>query len=85
MTEQPVTGDAALLALLDTCALSDALDVLGMEGVVSGPVALREGARLAGPAVTVKLALGSPGNGQDRVTGGRRPGTVLADGEDKRP
>jgi regulator of RNase E activity RraA len=102
MTGQPVTGDAGLaarLARLDTCTLSDALDVLGMEGVVSGLVPLWEGARLAGPAVTVKLAPGSPGTGQTRVhlvtavlghgyetmTSGRRPSTVPAGGEDGRP
>ena len=70
MTGQPVTGDADLaarLARLDTCTLSDALDVLGMEGVISGLVPLWEGARLAGPAVTVKLAPDSPEAGQSRV------------------
>lgn len=39
MTEQPVTGDADLaerLARLDTCTLSDALDVLGMEASSPG-------------------------------------------------
>ena len=34
------TNLAARLARLDTCVLSDALDVLGMEGVVSGLVPL---------------------------------------------
>jgi regulator of RNase E activity RraA len=75
MTGQPVTGDADLaarLARLDTCTLSDALDVLGMEGVISGLVPLWEGARLAGPAVTVKLAPGSPETGQSRVHLGAR-------------
>jgi regulator of RNase E activity RraA len=86
MTGQPVAGDADLavrLARLDTCTLSDALDLLGMEGVISGLVPLWEGARLAGPAVTVKLAPGSPETGQSRVHLGARaisqsrPGSVI--------
>lgn len=67
MTGQAMPGDvpgdaglAARLARLGTCALSDALDVLGVGGVVSGLVPLWEGARLAGPAVTVRLVPGSP-------------------------
>jgi regulator of RNase E activity RraA len=48
------------------------LDVLGMGGVISGLVPLWEGARLAGPAVTVKLAPGSPETGQSRVHLGAR-------------
>jgi regulator of RNase E activity RraA len=70
-----MTGDAELaarLARLDACALSDALDVLGMAGVVTGLVPLWEGARLAGPAVTVKLAPGRPEAGQSRVHLGAR-------------
>lgn len=62
----------ARLARLDTCVLSDALDVLEMAGVVSGLSPLWEGARLAGPAVTVKLAPGSPGPGQVPVHLGAR-------------
>jgi regulator of RNase E activity RraA len=62
----------ARLARLDTCVLSDALDVLEMAGVVSGLIPLWEGARLAGPAVTVKLAPGSPGAGQALVHLGAR-------------
>jgi 4-hydroxy-4-methyl-2-oxoglutarate aldolase len=62
------TDDADLagrLSRLDTCVLSDALDVLGLKGVVSGIRPMWEGARLAGPAVTVKLAPGAPDAGHN--------------------
>jgi regulator of RNase E activity RraA len=56
---------AARLSRLDTCVLSDALDALGLKGVVSGLGPLWEGARLAGPAITVKLVSGVPDAGHD--------------------
>jgi 4-hydroxy-4-methyl-2-oxoglutarate aldolase len=65
-------GLPARLARLDTCVLSDALDILEMEGVVSALIPLWEGARLAGPAVTVKLAPGTPPPGQPRAHLGAR-------------
>jgi regulator of RNase E activity RraA len=74
---------AARLARLDTCVLSDALDVLELPGVVTGLVTLWEGARLAGPAVTVKLAPGVPDADHGRVHLGARaigraqPGSVI--------
>jgi regulator of RNase E activity RraA len=43
------------LARLDSCALSDALDRLGLSGVVSGILPLTGAHRIAGRAVTVKL------------------------------
>lgn len=43
------------LASLDTCALSDALDLLGLRGATSGIRPLWEGARLSGRVVTVKV------------------------------
>jgi 4-hydroxy-4-methyl-2-oxoglutarate aldolase len=45
----------ARLARLDTCALSDALDRLGLGGVALGMSALSAGRRIAGTAVTVQL------------------------------
>jgi regulator of RNase E activity RraA len=74
---------ATRLARLDTCALSDALDVLGLAGVVSGLLPAWEGARLAGPAVTVKLAPGLADADHGRVHLGARaieqarPGSVI--------
>ena len=53
----------ARLRRIDCCALSDALDRLGLEGVVTGlPQRSGEG-RIAGRAVTVKLGLGAPPEG----------------------
>ncbi len=56
------------LRLLDTAAVSDAMDRLGLAGVVNG---LRQrggvpgGARLAGRALTVKLGLADPSRADD--------------------
>ncbi len=51
---------AARLAALDSCAVSDALDSLGLPPAVAGlaPVSVRR--RIAGPAVTVKLGPEKP-------------------------
>ncbi len=50
----------ARLRKLDCCAISDALDRLGLKGVVTGlPQRSGEG-RIAGRATTVKLGLGAP-------------------------
>ena len=46
------------LAKLDACAVSDALDKLGLPGVVSGLFPLTGPVRIAGPVAT--LELGSP-------------------------
>lgn len=43
------------LAALDTCAVSDALDALGLPCAVTGIAALTTAGRIAGRAVTVKL------------------------------
>ncbi|HWG25564.1 RraA family protein [Actinospica sp.] len=83
--EQRIIGAdvTARLSQLDTCTLSDALDALGLTGVAVGPVPLWEGARLAGPAVTVKLAPGAPDDGLRRTHLGARaidrarPGSVI--------
>jgi 4-hydroxy-4-methyl-2-oxoglutarate aldolase len=59
----------ARLRKIDCCALSDALDRLGMKGVVSGlPQRSGEG-RIAGRAVTVKLGVGDPPPGPPRHLG----------------
>ena len=57
------------LARVDCCAVSDALDKLGLAGVVSGlPQRSGEG-RIAGRAVTVKLGTGTPQSGPPRHLG----------------
>ncbi|MGY8634277.1 hypothetical protein RAD15_17505 [Bradyrhizobium sp. 14AA] len=51
----------ARLAALDTCAVSDALDKLGLSGAVIGISALTGPARIIGRAVTTKLGSPLPG------------------------
>jgi regulator of RNase E activity RraA len=59
----------ARLRRLDACAISDALDSLGLSGVVSGvPQASGEG-RIAGRAVTLKLGVGELPAGPPRHLG----------------
>jgi regulator of RNase E activity RraA len=50
----------ARLKPIDTCALSDALDRLGLKGVVTGLTQRSGEGRIAGRATTVKLGLGAP-------------------------
>ncbi len=82
---------AARLANLDVCAVSDALDACGVPGYAGSLRALWEGARLAGRAVTTKLAPGPLPPGLPRVHLGARaieaagPGDVIVldnDGRD---
>jgi regulator of RNase E activity RraA len=51
---------AARLGAYDCCALSDALDSLGLPGAVTGLVATLPGQRVSGVVHTVKLAAGKP-------------------------
>lgn len=55
-----MTDTLARLAAIDTCALSDALDKLGLAGQVTGLRRESGSARVAGVAVTVKLGTGAP-------------------------
>ena len=56
-----MTHDAvARLRRLDACALSDAMDKLGIRGVVSDLPQRSGSGRIAGIAVTVKLGTGAP-------------------------
>nr|WP_322046594.1 RraA family protein [Paraburkholderia sp. J67] len=48
------------LRRLDCCAVSDALDRLGLDGVASGLAQLSGDARIAARVVTVKLGTGEP-------------------------
>ncbi|MEO9132537.1 MAG: RraA family protein [Sphingomonas sp.] len=48
------------LVAIDTCALSDALDKLGLAGQVTGLTRESGAGRVAGVAVTVKLGTGDP-------------------------
>lgn len=66
-----MTIDAAVgrLARLDCCAVSDALDQLGLGGVATGLAPLTVARRIAGRAVTMKLGVGSPPAGPVRHLG----------------
>jgi 4-hydroxy-4-methyl-2-oxoglutarate aldolase len=46
------------LGVLDACVVSDAMDALGLDGVIDGITPRWEGARAAGRAVTMQLAEG---------------------------
>jgi regulator of RNase E activity RraA len=70
------------LARLDCCAVSDALDKLGLTGVVTGLQRLSTTRRIAGRAVTVKLGAGIAPPGPARHLGttaieASRPGDVI--------
>lgn len=55
------------LGRLDVCTVSDALDALGLDGVVTGPLPVWEGARAVGRAVTVRMSEGPPPPGAPKV------------------
>jgi 4-hydroxy-4-methyl-2-oxoglutarate aldolase len=56
----------ARLSKLDCCAVSDAMDKLQVKGVVSGLPQLSASRRIAGRAITVKLAAGNAPPGPAR-------------------
>lgn len=62
-------GVVERLARLDCCAVSDALDKLGLPGVVTGLAQLSAPRRIAGRAVTMKLGVGTPPPGPVRHLG----------------
>ncbi len=59
-------GPVERLAALDTCAVSDALDALGLPGAVTGIGAQSTDRRIAGRAVTVTLTDRKPENAPRR-------------------
>ncbi len=81
---------ARRLAHLDTCAISDALDACGIRGYVDCLVPMWAGARVAGRAVTAKLAVGPAPAGAPRIHLGARaieaarPGEVIVVDNDGR-
>jgi regulator of RNase E activity RraA len=66
-----VTETLARLSAMDTCALSDALDKLGLAGQVTGLRRESGQGRIAGVAVTVKLGTGDPPPGPPSHLGTR--------------
>ena len=72
----------ARLRALDSCAVSDALDSLGLPPAVTGLAPLSVPKRIAGPAVTVKLGRDPPAGGSARHLGtaaieAANPGDVI--------
>lgn len=66
----PAMHDNVLrLRRLDACAVSDALDKLGLPGAVTGLPQRSGSGRIAGVAVTVKLGTGEPPPGPPRHLG----------------
>ena len=57
------------LRRLDCCAVSDALDRLGLLGVVTGIAQQSGGSRIAGAVITLKLGTGEPPPGPARHLG----------------
>ncbi len=64
-----VLGYVQRLRRLDCCAVSDALDKLGMAGAVTGLPQRSGSGRIAGQAITVKLGTGAPAAGKPRHLG----------------
>ena len=58
---QPGAGLAARLEALDTCVISDAMDSLGLSGVLPGIAPVWPCGRIAGPARTMRLRQLNPG------------------------
>jgi regulator of RNase E activity RraA len=54
------------LGAIDCCALSDALDRLGLTGQVTGLPQMSGTCRIVGRAITVRLGAGEPGDGRPR-------------------
>ena len=74
--------NVARLNRLDSCAVSDALDKLGLAGAVTGLLQLSAPRRIAGRVVTVKLGAGTPPPGTVRHLGttaveASQPGDVI--------
>ncbi len=60
------------LRRLDACAISDALDKLGLKGVLNGVPRQSGEGRIAGRVITVKLGMGQPPSGAARHHRGER-------------
>jgi 4-hydroxy-4-methyl-2-oxoglutarate aldolase len=70
-----MTDETAGLSTLDTCAVSDALDRLGLPGVVGGLRAITTRRRIAGPVITVELNAAGGVSAQN-ASGSRHLGTA---------
>jgi 4-hydroxy-4-methyl-2-oxoglutarate aldolase len=83
MADGATDAEVDRLRELDTCTVSDALDALGLDGVLDGISPQWEGARAAGRVVTMQLAEGPAPVGQPKVHLGVRailsasPGDII--------
>jgi 4-hydroxy-4-methyl-2-oxoglutarate aldolase len=84
MDSEPKQTQSALerLSRLDCCAVSDALDMLKLSGVVSGLPQLAGSGPIAGRAITMKLGIGTAPSGPTRHLGttaieAANPGDVI--------
>lgn len=66
MSAGPANDFLTRLRKLDCCAVSDALDRLGLKGAVTGLARLSSSRRIAGRVLTVKLGVGEPPEGKPR-------------------
>ncbi len=69
MSQSPVADLVTRLHALDSCAVSDALDKLGLKGAVAGIVPLTCARRIAGKVLTIRLGIGAPPPGVPRHIG----------------
>jgi 4-hydroxy-4-methyl-2-oxoglutarate aldolase len=82
MTQAPAPDLVPRLMRLDSCAVSDALDKLGLKGAVTGLVPLTSTRRIAGKILTIKLGVGAPPAGVPRHIGttaieASQPGDII--------
>jgi 4-hydroxy-4-methyl-2-oxoglutarate aldolase len=82
MTQAPAPDVVPRLMRLDSCAVSDALDKLGLKGAVTGLLPLTSTRRIAGKILTIKLGVGEPPAGVPRHIGttaieAAQPGDII--------
>ncbi|MGH9688187.1 MAG: RraA family protein [Candidatus Acidiferrales bacterium] len=82
MTQAAAPDIFARLNRLDSCAVSDALDKLGLKGAVTGIVPLTCARRIAGKVLTIRLGVGEPPPGVPRHIGttaieAAQPGNII--------
>lgn len=82
MTPGLAVDIVARLNRLDSCAVSDALDKLGLKGAVTGIVPLTCARRIAGKVLTIRLSVGEPPPGVPRHIGttaieAAQPGDII--------
>lgn len=82
MTQSTAPDVVARLNRLDSCAVSDALDKLGLKGAVTGISPLTCARRIAGKVLTIRLGVGEPLPGVPRHIGttaieAAQPGDII--------